>query len=67
MSVVRCEKCDRFIDTDYDAEHFDEHEDDMPCPSCGADLLQWNDGRCRFCGALSEPEKKRLRQEVSEE
>lgn len=22
MSVVRCEECDKFIDTDYDAEHF---------------------------------------------
>lgn len=28
MSVVRCERCEQFIDTDFDAEHFDEHQED---------------------------------------
>jgi len=26
MSVMYCEQCDINIDTDYDVEHFDEHE-----------------------------------------
>jgi len=27
MSIQYCEKCNRKIDTDFDAEHFDEHEE----------------------------------------
>jgi hypothetical protein len=26
MSIIYDEKCDKYIDTDIDAEHFDEHE-----------------------------------------
>ena len=28
MSIVYCEKCDQYIDTDHNAEHFEEHEED---------------------------------------
>jgi hypothetical protein len=24
MSVIRCDECERYIDTDYEAEHFNE-------------------------------------------
>ena len=26
-SVIYCEKCDKYVDTDIDAEHFEEHEE----------------------------------------
>lgn len=29
MSVERCHDCDKYIDTDFDAEHFDEHEAEL--------------------------------------
>ena len=28
MSVVYCEQCDKYIDTDFNAEHFFNHEEE---------------------------------------
>jgi len=27
MSILYCNNCDKYIDTDFDAEHFDENEE----------------------------------------
>ncbi len=27
MSIVYCEKCDKYVDTDFNAEHFDKEVD----------------------------------------
>ena len=27
-SVIYCDKCDKYIDTDFNSEHFDEHEEE---------------------------------------
>ena len=34
MSVLRCDECERFIDTDFDVEAYDEAEDMWFCESC---------------------------------
>jgi hypothetical protein len=31
MSVVYCEICDKMVDLDFDAEHFDQHIDPEVC------------------------------------
>lgn len=31
MSMVYCENCDKQIDTDFDAEHFEQHESLIFC------------------------------------
>ena len=31
MSVVYCDKCDKHIDTDFNAEHFDEVDGNIEC------------------------------------
>lgn len=28
MSIEHCHDCDKYIDIDFDAEHFDEHQED---------------------------------------
>jgi hypothetical protein len=28
MSMIYCEECDKQIDTDFNAEHFEEHDED---------------------------------------
>lgn len=40
MSIIYCENCDKYIDTDFDAEHFEECDDREDCkmgPDCKCD------------------------------
>jgi hypothetical protein len=53
MSIVRCEDCEKFIDTDYDTEHFiDGTEHCNICWNCNEPCSQFSeyqdDGRT-FC------------------
>ncbi len=54
MSVIYCEDCDKHIDTDFNAEHFDDHKlyqgvaKEYFCEYCGAYLGQPR-SECGLC------------------
>ena len=52
MSMLYCETCDKQIDTDYDAEHFDDHKQSIGgeyfCSRCNAYMGEHGDV-CNAC------------------
>lgn len=53
MSIIYCEKCDKHIDTDFDAEHEEECGNEF-CGNCGhvlekKDQKEEYDGYCQDC------------------
>ena len=34
MSILRCDSCGEFIDTDFDVESYQEEIDEWLCPAC---------------------------------
>lgn len=49
MSMTYCHDCDVQVDTDYNAEHFEEHENDCNDCDLGVTVYPKKDGVCTFC------------------
>ena len=57
MSIIYCDKCDKYIDTDLDCEHFDEEVKDLT--HCGTE-----EGRPQYIGTKEKWQEWEDKQDV---